>query len=188
MKEFINLAWQKKDRKKKAPYIFELVSRFNSFSYSISWEICNCQDEKQRGALISHYIALANVCYEQSNFNALMAILSGLNSNAVDRLKKSWKVRPFFTLFFFPPSPPPLFFLLLPSLSPLLSFFSTPNIPLSLPFSLLLPLPFSLPIVLLFFALIFLAPISLSLFSLSFLPSSLLCFLKATFFLSFLHS
>ena len=55
-------------------------------------EIVRTAHNKKRGAVIKHFIQLAQSCLELRNFAVVSAIVSGLNMNAIQRLKKSWKV------------------------------------------------------------------------------------------------
>lgn len=47
-----------------------------------------------RAASIKQFILVAEKCRQINNFNALMAILAGLNTTAISRLKKSWELIP----------------------------------------------------------------------------------------------
>jgi len=61
VKELIDLAWQKPDRKTLAPHVVNLVDRFNNISFSISSSICRCHDKKSRKTVMSWTISLAQV-------------------------------------------------------------------------------------------------------------------------------
>lgn len=54
-----------------------------------------CNDLKKRVAMIKQFVQLAEACRNLRNFNALMAVLGGLNNAAVRRLKLTWAVRLF---------------------------------------------------------------------------------------------
>ena len=49
---------------------------------------------EDRGRLISRWIEVAQQCRLVKNFSSLKAILSGLQSSAVYRLRRSWEAVP----------------------------------------------------------------------------------------------
>lgn len=66
------------------------VSWFNRLSYLIATEICTCPKKKDRVKLINFFIDVGRHCLKIGNFNSLMAIVTGLNMNAVGRMSKTW--------------------------------------------------------------------------------------------------
>lgn len=66
------------------------VSWFNKLSYLVATEICTCQRKRERVRLINFFIDVARHCLKIGNFNSLMAIITGLNMNAVGRMSKTW--------------------------------------------------------------------------------------------------
>ena len=58
----------------------------------VSCEIVQTYDLKERVALVTKFVKIAKECRMLNNFNAVMEIVSGLNSSPVHRLKKTWKV------------------------------------------------------------------------------------------------
>ena len=46
--------------------------------------------DKRRGQIIKYFIGVAQQCDALNNFNALMAIVAGLNGSAIHRLRKTW--------------------------------------------------------------------------------------------------
>ena len=67
------------------------VSWFNRLSYLIATEICMCPKKKERVKLIDFFIDVGKHCFKCGNFNSLMAIVVGLNMNAVQRMRKTWQ-------------------------------------------------------------------------------------------------
>lgn len=58
-----------------------------------SWvvtEIVSQEKKNTRAKVIQKFIHLAKTCVEMNNFQTTMQILSGLESAAVSRLKKTW--------------------------------------------------------------------------------------------------
>ena len=50
--------------------------------------------EKKRALVIKFFITMGQCCQQLQNYNALMAIVAGLNGSAVHRLRKSWDLVP----------------------------------------------------------------------------------------------
>lgn len=66
------------------------VSWFNRLSYLIATEVCTCPKKKDRVKVINFFIDVGKHCLKIGNFNSLMAIVTGLNMNAVGRMSKTW--------------------------------------------------------------------------------------------------
>ena len=49
-----------------------------------------CSKHKQAKQVVTFFTKVANSCFEMSNFNSSMAILTGLSLGPVTRLKKVW--------------------------------------------------------------------------------------------------
>ncbi|ORY03974.1 ras GEF, partial [Basidiobolus meristosporus CBS 931.73] len=52
------------------------------------------EDVRKRLSVLKHFIMIAEKCYTLNNFNTLMAIMCGLNSSMISRLKKTWNLLP----------------------------------------------------------------------------------------------
>ncbi|KAK9717180.1 hypothetical protein K7432_006399 [Basidiobolus ranarum] len=52
------------------------------------------EDIRKRSSVLKHFIMIAEKCYTLNNFNTLMAIMCGLNSSMIARLKKTWSLLP----------------------------------------------------------------------------------------------
>lgn len=66
------------------------VAWFNRLSYLIATEISMCPIKKNRVKLVNFFIEVGKCCFKKANFNSLMAIIVGLNMNAVARMRKTW--------------------------------------------------------------------------------------------------
>ncbi len=68
------------------------IRRFNRIGFWVSTQVLNqTKDIKKRVDAIEKFIQIMKYCYKYQNFNTLMAILSGLNTSAMSRLKKTWE-------------------------------------------------------------------------------------------------
>jgi hypothetical protein len=65
-----------------------------TLSNFVTDSILQHEDAKKRAALLRQWIKVAESCRDLRNYNALMAILAGLNSSTINRLKKTWAVLP----------------------------------------------------------------------------------------------
>lgn len=90
--ELRNRAWQTDEKHRVAPNVTELIERFNSMSLWVAECVLERKRAEERALLIDAFVNLAQKLYELNNFNGMMEILSGLNRNAVQRLKQTWKV------------------------------------------------------------------------------------------------
>lgn len=92
-KECLNQSWTKESRKEKAPNIYRLIQWFNSLSLFVGSEIVVIKDLKARTKALKKIIELAKECRDLNDFNAVFALISGLNVSAIHRLRKTWDVR-----------------------------------------------------------------------------------------------
>ncbi|KAJ1562711.1 hypothetical protein HK096_004969, partial [Nowakowskiella sp. JEL0078] len=65
--------------------------RANMIRNWVAIEICSVNKIKARRRIIEKFIAVAKICRELNNFQTLLFIVSGLLSNPVQRLKKTWE-------------------------------------------------------------------------------------------------
>ncbi|KAI8807395.1 ras guanine nucleotide exchange factor domain-containing protein [Cladochytrium replicatum] len=68
-----------------------MIEHFNSVSYWAATEVCTQPEVQSRARIIEKLIKLAGKCYKQNNYNTVLALVSGLNSSTVTRLKQSWE-------------------------------------------------------------------------------------------------
>jgi len=88
--EFFNQSWTKKDKEILSPNILNMIKRFNRASGWVATEIVKTEKLKDRTAALSKFIEVAEKCRTYNNFNALMEILSGLQSSSIFRLRQTW--------------------------------------------------------------------------------------------------
>lgn len=87
--------WGKNKKEGRAPTVKATVDQFNAVSLRVTSSILTCSSSKSsgantRGKYISWWISVAQECRDLKNFSSLKAILSGLQSAPIHRLKKSW--------------------------------------------------------------------------------------------------
>lgn len=90
-REFFGKGWQTPDRDVRAPHLVALSHHFNFVSYWVATEIMMAgPDVEAQAEVIRCFLRLAERCSEINNFNALAAIIAGLNNGAVQRLHRVW--------------------------------------------------------------------------------------------------
>ncbi|XP_054613152.1 ras-GEF domain-containing family member 1B-A-like [Dunckerocampus dactyliophorus] len=66
------------------------VKWFNRLSSLVATEICMPTKKKHRARVVKFFIGVAQQCLDIGNFNSFMAIIAGMNTSSVSRLKKAW--------------------------------------------------------------------------------------------------
>ncbi|BFU23834.1 Ras guanine nucleotide exchange factor, putative [Entamoeba histolytica HM-3:IMSS] len=92
MKDFLGSAWTKKDKYERCPRLCEFLEHFNAVTNWVSYSILQESDINARANLISKFIDVAKIMYEQMNFTGFFEFYSGLNSSAISRLTKTWEL------------------------------------------------------------------------------------------------
>ncbi|TPX62937.1 hypothetical protein PhCBS80983_g00206 [Powellomyces hirtus] len=70
------------------------INRFNRVGFWVATVICSYEEREKRTEALEMFIKIATKSMESGNFNTAMAILSGLNTTPVSRLKKSFAQLP----------------------------------------------------------------------------------------------
>lgn len=85
--EMVNKAYQKREE---APHYANCIDRFNTWSSWVVDEIVSAPTSDQRAGIIASFINISQACIALRNYNTAFAIVAGLNSASVSRLKSSW--------------------------------------------------------------------------------------------------
>ncbi|KAJ3088186.1 hypothetical protein HK102_009360, partial [Quaeritorhiza haematococci] len=86
--EFANFLWDKQESRTRHLQIY--IDRFNKVGYWVGTVICSYDDVRRRALALEKIIKIAKCCFECQNYNSAMALLSGLNTTPVSRLKKTF--------------------------------------------------------------------------------------------------
>ena len=73
-----------------APTVRACIEQFNRVSLVVVSTILGGLEADVRGCIIGQWISIAQECRAVKNFSSLKAIICGLLSTAVFRLRKSW--------------------------------------------------------------------------------------------------
>ncbi|KAI9004684.1 hypothetical protein BC832DRAFT_615060 [Gaertneriomyces semiglobifer] len=87
--ELINQTWTTKPHL--APNVGALTKSGNDIATLVISSILAPPDPKHRANVIKYFIKVSQHLHQLNNFNSLMAVLSGLNSAGVARLKRTWE-------------------------------------------------------------------------------------------------
>jgi hypothetical protein len=90
-REATDQAWTKNNGVR-APNLLRLIERFNAVGDWVSSEILSA--DGRAGAMIAHFVDVADQLRKLNNFQATMAVLGGLGASAVTRLKEPWAELP----------------------------------------------------------------------------------------------
>merc|ERR1712137_1127881 len=85
--ELLNCAWSKAKYRYRAKNVMNLISRSTLLTRWVSSVIVWQENLKGRIKALTKFINIANHLRKLNNFNSLMAILAGINTSAVYRLK-----------------------------------------------------------------------------------------------------
>eukprot|EP00835_Amoeboradix_gromovi_P006055 NODE_649_length_5558_cov_0.180253.p1 type:complete len:894 gc:universal NODE_649_length_5558_cov_0.180253:5304-2623(-) len=88
--EFLGQAWAKNDGEKRAQNVWLMTERFNSMASWTAKSVLEGKSVKRRSNRIEFLVELASCLLNLRNFSACMAVVAGLNSAAISRLKNSW--------------------------------------------------------------------------------------------------
>ncbi|PRP86791.1 hypothetical protein PROFUN_05008 [Planoprotostelium fungivorum] len=91
MKEFHGLPWSKKTKQHRAPNVMNVIRRFNRVSLNmVGSTIVHEQDIELRAMLVCHFIQVVEHLEELNSYNALLAIVLGLRTGFIGRLRTTW--------------------------------------------------------------------------------------------------
>ena len=77
-----------------APNITEYIDAFNHTTKWIQSSILGAANVKSRGKIIKRWVKVEEELYKLRNWQALVAVWSSLQSNAIYKLKEAWKLVP----------------------------------------------------------------------------------------------
>eukprot|EP00762_Andalucia_godoyi_P000953 ANDGO_03792.mRNA.1 Ras guanine nucleotide exchange factor A len=85
--ELLNTAWSKPKLRHRAPTVSKMISRFNKISLFVARHIVSAEHLRLRAKRMAFWIRVADCLRTMSNFNSVLAVMSGLQLSAVHRLK-----------------------------------------------------------------------------------------------------
>ncbi|GMT25008.1 hypothetical protein PFISCL1PPCAC_16305 [Pristionchus fissidentatus] len=72
------------------PSVNSCIHWFNRLSSLVATEILRHSRKRLRASIIDSWIETAKECFDRGNFNSTCAIVAGLNSTPIQRLKRTW--------------------------------------------------------------------------------------------------
>ncbi|KAH3767711.1 protein son of sevenless [Pelomyxa schiedti] len=88
--ECFGLAWTKKEAATNSPHILQMTQEFNKIGTWVVSAILKHPKEKDRQKVIKRLLQICSALKDIHNYNGLIAVISGLGSRSIFRLKKSW--------------------------------------------------------------------------------------------------
>ncbi|KIJ60282.1 hypothetical protein HYDPIDRAFT_99030, partial [Hydnomerulius pinastri MD-312] len=71
--------------------VANFIRRSNRIAHWVTYSILCKDDPRRRAAIMKQFISVADRCRLIQNFSTMMAIVTGLNSSPIHRLKRSWE-------------------------------------------------------------------------------------------------
>eukprot|EP00124_Ichthyophonus_hoferi_P000149 Ihof_evm13s5 gene=Ihof_evmTU13s5 len=93
-REFLNQSWTKASLRHKTPNIIAFIERSSQVTHWVVNTILGANLIKDRVWFVRYFIQLAWACQALNNFSTMMAVLGGLNSAAIHRLRLTWEKLP----------------------------------------------------------------------------------------------
>ncbi|KAJ5074064.1 ras guanine nucleotide exchange factor i-related [Anaeramoeba ignava] len=94
-KELLNQAWNKPKLKHRAPNVLRMIYRFNDIALQVATAIILPTKVRDRSRTLAKFIRVAEHLKALNNYNTLMALIAGINSTPVHRLKQTWTEIPY---------------------------------------------------------------------------------------------
>jgi len=92
IKEFLNGRFEEKKMEKEAPKMLIYFEWITKLSGWVETEVLAFDNTKQRASVVKRWIQVAWSCRQLNNFSDMVAIMTGLRSVSVDRLKETWRL------------------------------------------------------------------------------------------------
>jgi len=92
--ELLSLAWNKPNKKIKAPNIVLMTEQFNKITLWVSNDILSSSLPSERTQKIAKFIYIEKACLKNNDFHSLKSIISALESTPIHRLEKTWMLLP----------------------------------------------------------------------------------------------
>lgn len=92
--ELLSLAWNKPNKRIKAPNIVLMTEQFNKITLWVSNDILSSSLPSERTQKISKFIYIEKACLKNNDFHSLKSIVSALESTPIHRLEKTWMLLP----------------------------------------------------------------------------------------------
>ena len=91
-RELANSSWNKPEKREKAPGITASIDFFNFVTSWVQFEILKEDEALKRAKIFTHFIKISIRLMEYASYNMLKALMSGLSSSCILRLKETNKL------------------------------------------------------------------------------------------------
>eukprot|EP01134_Creolimax_fragrantissima_P005740 CFRG5740T1 len=88
--ELMCARFAKDDKKERSPNVVGFIAQFNEMTMFVIHAILSEKSTRERSYRVEYFVAVANACRDQSDFNAVKAVLGALQSAPIYRLRATW--------------------------------------------------------------------------------------------------
>lgn len=88
--EMVGCMWLKEDRNYRAPNVVSAIDFFKKVAGMVTNEVLLPSGSTERASVIKYFLKVAEALKEMKNYHSLLAVLAGLQSPAVYRLRDTW--------------------------------------------------------------------------------------------------
>ncbi|KAI8811379.1 ras guanine nucleotide exchange factor domain-containing protein [Cladochytrium replicatum] len=88
-RDFLQHIWSRRLKGRHAPAVAASIGHFNFISAWVATRVLSQKKLKSRSKMLSKFMKIAQILREANNYNTLMAIIAGINSHPVFRLKQT---------------------------------------------------------------------------------------------------
>lgn len=88
--EMVGCMWLKEDRNYRAPNVVSAIDFFKKVAGMVTKEVLLPSRSTERASVIKYFLKVAEALKEMKNYHSLLAVLAGLQSPAVYRLRDTW--------------------------------------------------------------------------------------------------
>lgn len=82
------------NRNNRSHRIADFIQNSNQLTNWVSYTILKHSDAKRRAGVIKYFVQVADYCFSIHNYSSMTAIISGLYSSTIHRMKKTWDLVP----------------------------------------------------------------------------------------------
>ncbi|KAI8811841.1 ras guanine nucleotide exchange factor domain-containing protein, partial [Cladochytrium replicatum] len=88
-RDFLQHIWSRRLKGRHAPAVAASIGHFNFISAWVATRVLSQKKLKNRSKMLSKFMKIAQILREANNYNTLMAIIAGINSHPIFRLKQT---------------------------------------------------------------------------------------------------
>lgn len=87
----LNRSKEQKGKNSSSDHISAIIDHTNKVTMWINQQILERDDSRKRAAVIKYFVSVAERCHVLQNYSTMAAMVSGLNTPPIRRLKRTWQ-------------------------------------------------------------------------------------------------